>query len=173
MKTVLCITVGLFVFQDAFCMTDEVTQALHAIATGNKSEVIQLIKGMNINAVGQDECSLLMTAAWHGQTAIAQYLLDQGAAIEQEDAHYRTALIHGADKGHQGVVKLLLERGADINKVDEQSCWKPIDYAAARDRIEVVKIMLALKGDFINKEDRQKASKKTKNHEIKKLLLQE
>ncbi len=148
-------------------------QAFEAIYAGKKARVIKLVqRDVDINAADEEGNSLLMMAAWHGKEDIAQWLLDNGVTVDQEDNYSKTALIYAADQGHASVVKLLLEHGADINKVDEFAQQKPLDYAVARDHEDVVKIMLDLKGNELAQEDRQAASEKTKNLQIKRLLLQ-
>lgn len=152
--------------------TNEVTTILRAIYAGNTKKVIALVQKIDdVNAVGDDEMSLLMTAAFHGKADIARWLLKKGARVDQKDAFDKTALIYGADQGYPEVVKVLLEHGADINTIDEQAEWKPLDYAAARDHEDVVKIMLDLRDSELSKEDRHTASLKTKNNKIKELLL--
>ncbi len=148
-------------------------QAFEAtIYAGKKARVIKLVqRDVDINAVDSEGNSLLMMAAFHGKVDIAQWLLGNGAAVDQEDDYYKTALVYAADQGYAPVVKLLLEHGADINRVDKLSQWKPLDYAVARDHEEVVKIILDLKNNEITQEDRQAASEKTKNSQIKTLLL--
>jgi ankyrin repeat protein len=39
-------------------------------------------------------------------------LLEKGAELEAKDQYGRTPLLWAADKGHETVVKLLLEKGA-------------------------------------------------------------
>ena len=147
-------------------------QAFEAIYAGNKARLIKLIhSGVDINTADEEGNSLLMMAAWHGKEDIARWLLD-GAVVDQKDNYSKTALIYAADQGHANVVKLLLQHGADVNQTDELAQWKPLDYAAARDHEDVVRIILNLRGNELTQEDRQAASEKTKNLQIKRLLLQ-
>ncbi|MDQ7785419.1 MAG: ankyrin repeat domain-containing protein, partial [Desulfomonilaceae bacterium] len=44
----------------------------------------------------------------------------RGAAIDATDTDHRTALMQAARYGHSGVVRVLLEHGADVNHRDGQ-----------------------------------------------------
>jgi ankyrin repeat protein len=66
----------------------------------------------------------LRNAAYYGNEDKVAYLLDQGLAIDEIPDHaditdsqlargLKTALCEAAGRGHTGIVKLLLERGAD------------------------------------------------------------
>lgn len=62
----------------------------------------------------------LIEAAYEGNTAQVQSLIDEGADINERDASGRTALMVAANRGHTYVVQLLLERGADANANDNK-----------------------------------------------------
>ena len=57
----------------------------------------------------------LMRAAQDGDTAKVKLLIEQGANINDRDAHGMTPLMYAAGKGRAEVVKLLLENGADVS----------------------------------------------------------
>jgi len=63
------------------------------------------------NALGE---RALMHACWRGQAAAAEWLLAHGARIDS-DAMQWSALHYAVFAGHGAVVRLLLDRGADIN----------------------------------------------------------
>jgi len=60
--------------------------------------------------------------------ATAEALLDAGAAIDARDARGRSALHYAASVGYTDVVKLLVERGADLKAVDVDGLT-PLDAA--------------------------------------------
>jgi ankyrin repeat protein len=60
--------------------------------------------------------------------ATAEALLDAGAAIDVRDARGRSALHYAASVGYTDVVKLLVERGADLKAVDADGL-SPLDAA--------------------------------------------
>ena len=56
--------------------------------------------------------------------------------------------LHGASgNGHVEVVKLLLEKEADINAADETG-WTPLHGASANGHVEVVKLLLEKEADM-------------------------
>ncbi len=169
----LYVALSALVFLSACSVNKNNKQSIfEAIYYGNKDRVVELINnGMDANSTDSKGASLLMIAAFHGKKDIIQWLLTNGVTVDQEDDYEKTALIYAADQGYEDIVALLLEHGADINKVDELSQWKPLDYAAARDREEVVKAMLLLKEKELSLEDRKQAAHKSKNARIKALLL--
>jgi hypothetical protein len=57
--------------------------------------------------------------AKEGDVQMVQILLRLGATVDWQEKHGTTALMAAADNGHQNVVELLMERGADTNLVDE------------------------------------------------------
>jgi ankyrin repeat protein len=82
----------------------------------------------------------LMRAVRFEHLATAQYLLDHGARVHDHDAHGQAALHWASYKGSVGVVRLLLERGADPTI--------PLDHptalvvAATHNRPDVVRLLL-------------------------------
>jgi serine/threonine-protein phosphatase 6 regulatory ankyrin repeat subunit B len=81
------------------------------------------------------------SAADHGDVAKLTELLDAGANVEEETMRGWTALIMAIMKGHIEIVKLLLNRGADIN---HRSCsLPPLVHAIAKEaNLEIMKLLL-------------------------------
>lgn len=76
-------------------------------------------------------------AAAMGQKDVVRLLLDAGASIEERElVNLRTVLIVAAFCDQPGVVKVLLERGADITAVDRDG-WSARNYAEAGDRTSI------------------------------------
>jgi ankyrin repeat protein len=63
--------------------------------------------------------------------AAAEVLLDARADVNARDANGRTALHAAAQQGFSDVVKLLVERGADLDAVDKDG-MKPVDAASGK-----------------------------------------
>ena len=61
--------------------------------------------------------------------------------IDEKDSIGRTPLSWAARKGHYVIVKLLLEKGADIEAKDDIG-WTPLLLAAEYEREAVVKLLL-------------------------------
>lgn len=59
-------------------------------------------------------------ASWQGWTPVVRIMLDAGVGIEERDIRYEeTPLLKAASTGQTGVLKLLLERGADMDAVTQ------------------------------------------------------
>ena len=64
-------------------------------------------------------------------------ILDKGADVNAKARYGATALFFAADKGRLETVKLLVERGAEINIEDTFYRFKPIDLALQNGHAEV------------------------------------
>jgi uncharacterized protein len=64
--------------------------------------------------------SRLLSAADDGSPVAVQAALADGAALEARDDRERTALLLAVTGDHVEVARLLVERGADVNAVDDQ-----------------------------------------------------
>ena len=102
------------------------------------------------NEVSKEQ-GMLSCAAWNGYTQMAKSLLSSGlldvnANISRglNDILSRpagTLLTMAAEEGHEEVVLLLLDNGADINKPNNMGST-PLNMAATYRRIDVVKLLL-------------------------------
>jgi uncharacterized protein len=95
---------------------------LHLACMNQNPEIIRtLLKaGANPNNSKWTGESPLMTCANTGTTDAVKALLDQGADVNStETAQEQTALMWAAAEKHPQVVKLLIERGANINAVSK------------------------------------------------------
>lgn len=86
--------------------------------------------------------SSYLGAAFNGNTALVQHLLNEGEPVDARDPKYgATALIYAAQEGHTDVVKLMLDKGADVNaksKIDQTALMQ----AAYYKRYDTVKLLL-------------------------------
>ena len=90
----------------------------------------------------QDLNEQLLAAARKGDAAQVQALLDKGASVNAKTRYGATPLSYASDRGSVEVVKLLLERGADVNVTDTFYNATPIVWAAQRKHVEVVKMLI-------------------------------
>ncbi|RYP23458.1 hypothetical protein DL767_008815 [Monosporascus sp. MG133] len=124
--------------------------------------------------------TLLRWAAKGGHEAVVQQLLETGADVHARDKDARTALSYAAERGHEAVVqlllksgqmslrwavetgdvevvKLLLDRGADV-AVANKDGWTPLIAASSKGHVDVVRLLLATSGvnaDLKNSESGQ------------------
>ena len=56
--------------------------------------------------------------AFHGLQNVTKYLLDRGAQVDIKADRGGTALHHASFFGHQGVARLLIEAGANLESTD-------------------------------------------------------
>ena len=69
---------------------------------------------MDLNACSQGDSTLLHFAAASGNTAIARFLLDRGAAVNRRDNEGASPLHVASAWGHSEVASCLLQASADL-----------------------------------------------------------
>jgi ankyrin repeat protein len=91
--------------------------------------------------------SILSHVAEHGDVSLASLLLATGNfELESKDNSGRTLLSRAAEEGHEAVVKLLLEKGADPNAKDKAS-RTPLWWAVWAGHEAVAKLLLERAAD--------------------------
>jgi ankyrin len=92
-----------------------------------KKEQIPICKllvksGANIN-FGNSEGTILLMAISTTNEELVEYLLSQGAEVDgiPPSDHDRMPLAYAARNNHSGMVKLLLDRGAPIDRTDKKN----------------------------------------------------
>lgn len=112
-------------------------------------------KGGCLTEYDDQKLTLLHHAAFAGNESFVKLLLaapsTQQVSIDALDAEGWTPLHYAADRGHAGVVRLLLEEGANVNARDT-SKRTPLHLAALSGRTDAVAALL-----------REGASKTAKN----------
>ena len=94
------------------------TALSYAVASGD-NHVVQILikKGVDVNLVGQHRTRTpLASAAAEGHRAIVETLLDAGADIQAGDRHGGTPLDYAISSRRLRIVRLLLHRGARIDR---------------------------------------------------------
>ena len=92
-----------------------------------------------------------LRACKNGDAARAQKLLDQaGAGIMEtrSDGRGATGLRLASRRGHRQVVRVLCERGANVDAKDEKGGVTPLLAAASENRVDVVAELLAHQPDL-------------------------
>jgi len=85
--------------------------------------------------------TLLMSAAAHGSTECAKYLIEKGANVNLKNFAGYTALHWAAFTGRTETLPLLLEKGAEIDSRTEDG-RTPLHIAAFRGHLEFVEALL-------------------------------
>nr|HEV8008582.1 ankyrin repeat domain-containing protein [Bradyrhizobium sp.] len=97
-------------------------------AAGARFDIVKrlLARNIDINARYSNDLTLLMWASGPDEKApeaqavqIISYLLDAGAHVDDRDDRGRTALMIAAEGSHEGIVNLLVARGADASLKDK------------------------------------------------------
>jgi len=101
-----------------------------------------LAEGVNINSVNKNGAYSALTLACRNQRIpVANYLLDQGADINQAAAMGWTPLIEAARVGNETLVETLIKKGAQINKTNAFG-WPPLIEACRNGHYTVVSMLL-------------------------------
>ncbi|XP_069606618.1 ankyrin repeat family A protein 2 [Ranitomeya imitator] len=94
-----------------------------------------------INLTDEEGFTPLMWAAAHGQIAVVEFLLQNGADPQVLGKGRESALSLACSKGYTDIVKMLVECGVDVNEYD----WNggtPLLYAVHGNHVKCVKILL-------------------------------
>ena len=84
----------------------------------------------------------LHLAAYFGVQEAANSLLEHIHVLDLRDSYGRTPLSWAAENGHEPVVKLLLDKGADVESKNEYGGLTPLFWAAENGHEAVVKLLL-------------------------------
>ena len=82
-------------------------------------------------------------AVMNGDIDEVQWQLDAGVDVNEESSTGLTPLHYAASAGHNDIVELLIERGANVNATDSGKGATPLDYAHWRDHEEVIETLNA------------------------------
>ncbi|KAK4161596.1 hypothetical protein QBC43DRAFT_243126 [Cladorrhinum sp. PSN259] len=96
----------------------------------------------------------LIGASYEGDQSMVKLLLGlSNVEIDPKDSRNRTPLSWAAKQGHETVVQLLLEKGADVKSKDSRG-WTPLIWAAYQGHETVVQLLLK-KGADVESKDRR------------------
>ena len=97
--------------------------------------------GVNINGVGSEGFTPLMMATSNEEHEIVEYLLRQGADVNQTYNGW-TALIEAADEGSLTSMKHLLKAGAEVNFYNGRQSPTALSMAASEGKLECLQLLL-------------------------------
>ena len=89
----------------------------------------------------QDINQRLLSAAFSGDTATVQALLDAGADVNAKSNAGWTALFYAAESGHTATVQALLDAGADVSAKNNLG-WTALMGAAINGHAATVRALL-------------------------------
>ena len=93
--------------------------------------------------VGTGLAGPIHDAIMNGNIDEVQWQLDAGVDVNEESSKGLTPLHYAASAGHNDIVELLIERGANVNATDSGKGATPLDYAHWGDHEEVIETLNA------------------------------
>lgn len=124
-----------------------------AIEQGDQAQAVAILEQqpelLHLPRYGKpDERSLLHLAAYHGQTDLCRWLVEQGAQLDRPaiDAGHETALCCAAFKGHVATCRWLLDAGASVDGLPD-SISSPLTGAVTFNHAAVVELLLTQGAD--------------------------
>ena len=92
--------------------------------------------------------TLIMKAVKSNDVAGVKKLIEQGVNVSELDGNGDAPLVMAAYEGHNEIVKLLLEAGADVTAVDPGMKATALHAASYAGRTEAAKLLIAYKIDI-------------------------
>ena len=109
--------------------------ALMLATEGGHTEIIRLLKKADAKT------QALRKAAAEGDTGEVIALVGKSADVNAKGKHGRTALIEAAGGGHIETVRVLLEKGADVNPTDEKYGFSALEFALGKGHGEIAALL--------------------------------
>jgi ankyrin repeat protein len=111
-----------------------------AVKFDDTAYVTKLLKrGMDPNMTDEGGAPLIVIAAREKSDKVAKLLADYpNTDIEKVDSHDENAMMLAALNGDIDLVKLLIDKGAEVNKKG----WAPLHYAAANGHDDIVQLLV-------------------------------
>ena len=124
--------------------------AIQAAARAGREDIVRKLadRGCEVNAPGGTRGTALVGAASAGQARTVEVLFELG--VPKGETHDTSdALVAATSKDHANVVEVLVSSGANLNSVGilQASEWLPLQFAANRDKFEMVTTLLRLGAD--------------------------
>lgn len=129
---------------------DRVASPLYQAAFGKNVEVVRFLldRGAKVDAkLPENKETTLHAAARSGDLAVMAVLLSHGAKVDALNEGGITPLMVAAHGGHPGAVKLLLDKGAEVNRVCTAvtpvvARWTPLMFSVLSGDRDTVLVLL-------------------------------
>ena len=147
---------NLVLLLDAGAQPDAIDRAFVSAAQYGEQEAARLLldRGANVEKVGSE--ALVRAITQDGSSAVSdkvRFVIDMVRDVSAQDANGWSAVHLAASRGNVPLMRLLIEKGADVNRVCvckgflDARDWTPLQMAARRSRTEVVDLLLARDAD--------------------------
>lgn len=133
---------------------NEYCYPIHYAARCNKDKslLVLLDSGDNIERRDQSEDTPLVLAAFYDAFECAKLLIERGANVNvAEDFYLYTPLHWAAQFGFVEIAELLINNGARINAVDHEQ-RTPLHHAAERKKTKIIELLLSAGADVTLKD---------------------
>ncbi|HRO67590.1 MAG TPA: ankyrin repeat domain-containing protein [Pseudobdellovibrionaceae bacterium] len=150
MTRLFCLLALTFSLSSGSAGTKEPAKDLFEAAARGDLSSLQRAKGrIHVkNAAGE---SLLIKAADAGQTKTVEWLLRNGAVLDETDAAGSTALLYAVSSGEEETALLLIEKGADLEKVYGEKKESIVFEAVRLGRNKILEKILSKKPELAKK----------------------
>jgi hypothetical protein len=119
-------------------------------ACGGHLELVQFLVSnqySDLNEITNEGDTVLTLSCYCGHIEIVEWLLDNGASLNQHNLSGLSPLISATNGGHANVCEMLIKRGSNIEEKDNYGHTSLL-LAVRRNSIETVKILAAYGSNF-------------------------
>lgn len=156
-------------------MSNQIEEIFVAIKYGRIDEYKKLIESVDLNILNDSNMNMLQMAVIRKRDECVDDLLKRKIDLNNRDYRGEAALHYAAAKKDVVVMKKLIERGADVNILDNYGnnpLWVAVFYA--KGDYEAVKLLLKKDANPVNKNKNDKSAldfaKQINDNELLKML---
>ena len=140
MNSIKILVAGCMMFFAASAWAGAYEDMIHAIKIDDERAVADLLKrGVDVDSVSPDGESLLMLAVKEGKPSMVKTLLAARPKVSARNGYGETPLMLAALRGQTEIVRLLVDRGAEVNHPG----WTALMYSATSNHVNIARILIA------------------------------